>query len=208
MHWSKYPLTCPLITFPALFSLRSLPHLPLCGKSDCDFKGPLSEMKALPVSISVTVCVRSYWGKTRKAAEHSTVTNRSHTLTERHGTLPSFFSQKPLNDKPALSSTFQISPSLLSCRWPPVCRALHVSRLSSPWYSPLRHNRGTDRGQRVCFPTERVLWLAANQRKSSILRIGEKRADSLLEGKGHLSSITPNNFKGSVTSEWASSTVC
>lgn len=143
-------------------------------------------MKALPVSISVTVCVRSYWGKTREAAEHSTVTNRSHTRSQT-GMAPSlpFFSQKPLNDKPALSSTFQISPSLLSRRWPPVCRALRVSRLSSPWYSPLRHNRGTDRGQRVCFPTERVLWLASDQRKSSILRIGEKMADSLLEGKGH-----------------------
>lgn len=109
-------------------------------------------MKALPVSISVTVCVRIYWGKTRSAAEHPTVTNRSRAQT-RHP--PFLFLTEAIkwqtNSFIALPN-LSISPfSRVTAGppWPSV--ALRVSRLPSQWYSPLEHNRGADRGQRV-FP--------------------------------------------------------
>lgn len=206
-EWKTVPLSktishqTPLAYYrDALIQISS--HIPpphqhqplLCGKSDCDFKGPLSEMKALPVSISVTVCVRSYWGKTQSAAEHPTVTNRLRAQAERP---PFLFLTKAIKWQ---TNSFIALPNLsispfswvtAGLPWPSVFLDCHLDDTAHS------NTIGVQIEGNPCFLKERALWLADDQRESSVLCFNGKMACSIFGVKGHISSITQHTLKGS-----------
>lgn len=153
-------------------------------------------MKALPVSISVTVCVRSYWGKTQSAAEHPTVTNRSRAQA-RHP--PFLFLTEAIkwqtNSFIALPN-LSISPFSRVTAGPPWPSVFLDCHLDDTAHS---NTIGVQIEDNACFLKERALWLADDQRESSVLCLDGKMADSIFGVRGHLSFIMWHTFKGSVT---------